>query len=78
MNSLHNTFRLLSSSLLLSLILISCNKKDENQQKTTETDEVLVPVSLTKVAQATRSESIVASGLVASSEEARLSFKLAE
>jgi multidrug efflux system membrane fusion protein len=76
MNSLHNTFRLLSSSLLLSLILISCNKKDENQQKTTETDEVLVPVSLTKVAQATRSESIVASGLVASSEEARLSFKI--
>lgn len=76
MNSLHNTFRLVSSSLLLSLLLISCNKKDETQQKTTETDEVLVPVSLTKVDQATRSESIVASGLVASSEEARLSFKI--
>ncbi|AYQ34123.1 efflux RND transporter periplasmic adaptor subunit [Runella sp. SP2] len=76
MNSLYNTFRLVSSSLLLSLLLISCNKKDETQQKTTETDEVLVPVSLTKVDQATRSESIVASGLVASSEEARLSFKI--
>lgn len=76
MNSLHNTFRLVSNSLLLSLLLISCNKKDETQQKTTETDEVLVPVSLTKVDQATRSESIVASGLVASSEEARLSFKI--
>ena len=76
MNSLHNTFRLVSSSLLLSLLLISCNKKDETQQKTPETDEVLVPVSLTKIDQATRSESIVASGLVASSEEARLSFKI--
>lgn len=76
MNSLHNTFRLVSSSLLLSLLLISCNKKDESQQKATETDEVLVPVSLAKVDQATRSESIVASGLVASSEEARLSFKI--
>ncbi|WP_028524158.1 efflux RND transporter periplasmic adaptor subunit [Runella limosa] len=76
MNSLHNTFRLVSSSLLLSLLLISCNKKDETQQKNPETDEVLVPVSLTKVDQATRSESIVASGLVASSEEARLSFKI--
>ena len=76
MNSLHNTFRLVSSSLLLSLLLISCNKKDETQQKAPETDEVLVPVSLTKVDQATRSESIVASGLVASSEEARLSFKI--
>ncbi|MCA0231793.1 MAG: efflux RND transporter periplasmic adaptor subunit [Bacteroidetes bacterium] len=76
MNSLHNTFRLVSSSLLLSLLLISCNKKDETQQKNPETDEVLVPVSLTKIDQATRSESIVASGLVASSEEARLSFKI--
>lgn len=76
MNSLYNTFRLISSSLLLSLLLIGCNKKDETQQKTAETDEVLVPVSLTKVDQATRSESIVASGLVASSEEARLSFKI--
>ncbi len=76
MNSLYNTFRLVSSSLLLSLLLIGCNKKDETQQKTAETDEVLVPVSLTKVDQATRSESIAASGLVASSEEARLSFKI--
>lgn len=76
MNSLHNTFRLVSSSLLFSLLLISCQKKDETQQKNPETDEVLVPVSLTKIDQATRSESIVASGLVASSEEARLSFKI--
>lgn len=76
MNSLYNTFRLVSSSLLFSLLLISCQKKDETQQKNPETDEVLVPVSLTKIDQATRSESIVASGLVASSEEARLSFKI--
>lgn len=76
MNSLHNIFRAVSGSLLVSLLLVGCNKKEETQQKAAETDEVLVPVSLAKIEQSTRSENIVASGLVASSEEARLSFKI--
>lgn len=67
-------------SLSISVLLWGCGSKAEHNQ-TQKTalaaiDEAVVPVKLTPVSTVVRAEPIVASGLVSSSEEARLSFKV--
>lgn len=69
----------LFSSFVLAGALWSCgsSKADEKTtDKIPQTDEVIVPIKLAPVSTITRAEPIVASGLVSSSEEARLSFKV--
>ena len=67
---LHYTF-----FIIHLLLLISC-KEETKTQTTIITDQSIVPVQLAKVEQTVRAEPIVASGLVASTDEARLSFKV--
>lgn len=64
------------TSLLLAVALWSCGSKAERGPAEMSSDEALVPVKLTKVQTVVRAEPIVASGLVSSAEEARLSFKV--
>ncbi|MBC3784274.1 efflux RND transporter periplasmic adaptor subunit [Spirosoma utsteinense] len=67
-------------SLSLPVLLWACGSKAEN--KTTESTttarsvEGVVPVKLTPVTSVVRAEPVIASGLVSSAEEARLSFKV--
>lgn len=66
-------------SLSLSVALWSCGgKADKTAAKSAEVnaDEGVVPVKLTPVTSVVRAEPVVASGLVSSAEEARLSFKV--
>ena len=64
-------------SLLLSIALWSCGSKAEKPATATTTaDEVIVPVRLAPVSTVAGAEPIVASGLVSSDQEARLSFKV--
>ena len=65
-------------TILLAVALWSCgsSKADEQMASATIPDEILVPVKLATVSTVTRAEPVVASGLVSSSEEARLSFKV--
>ena len=66
-----------SSFFIIHLLLLgSCSKKQEQPQTPIITDQSIVPVQLAKVEQTVRAEPIVASGLVASTDEARLSFKV--
>ncbi len=59
------------------VFFISCNKKEETKvEKSVFTDEVVIPVQLAKVENISRAEPILASGIVASTDEARMSFKL--
>jgi membrane fusion protein, multidrug efflux system len=63
-------------SIGLTVLLSSCHKEqDEKTTKAVSLDEAITPVQLSAVEQTVRSESIMASGLVASTDEARLSFK---
>lgn len=63
--------------LFLGVLLASCAKEENQKIKDTAfADETIVPVELAPIESVTRSESITSSGLVASSEEARLSFKI--
>ena len=70
-------------SLLLIVSLWGCAGKKESETTTTAatdstvvTDGSVVPVRLASVQQVERAEPVIASGLVSSSEEARLSFKV--
>ncbi len=64
-------------SLLLTVALWACGSKAAEKTATnTATDEVVIPVKLAPVGTVVRAEPVVASGLVSSSEEARLSFKV--
>lgn len=64
-------------AFFIVVLMAACGKKENQQQETvSSTDEILTPVQLTKIEAVSRSESITASGLVASSEEAKLSFKI--
>lgn len=67
-------------SLSLSVLLWACGSKAENKttESTTATESVegIVPVKLTPVTSMVRAEPVIASGLVSSAEEARLSFKV--
>ncbi len=70
-------------SILFITTLWGCGNKSEKPEtavadttSTTQTDASLVPVRLAPVQQVERAEPVVASGLVSSSEEARLSFKV--
>ena len=51
-------------------------EQSQNEKPTEQTDDTSIPVKLTQVESVVRSEPILASGLVSSSEEARLSFKI--
>ncbi|MFN8346460.1 MAG: efflux RND transporter periplasmic adaptor subunit [Spirosomataceae bacterium] len=59
----------------VAIIVTACNQKETKTQETV-VDETTVPVQLAKIESVNRSENITVSGLVASSEEARLSFKI--
>lgn len=63
-------------SLLLAVALWACGSNAKDVPATTPTDETVVPVKLADVQTVLRSEPVVASGLVASAAEARLSFKI--
>lgn len=64
-------------ALFIAVLMTACGEKETKKQETVSaTDEILTPVQLAKIETVSRSESIVASGLVASSEEAKLSFKI--
>ncbi len=59
------------------LFFISCNKKEETKvEKPVFADEAVIPVQLAKVDTVSRAEPIFASGMVASTDEARMSFKV--
>lgn len=68
-------------SLFVSVTLWACGSKAERgpTEKTTVTaaaDETVVPIKLSPVSTVVRAEPVVASGLVSSAQEARLSFKV--
>lgn len=63
-------------SILLATALWSCGSKAERPAASAATDETVVPVKLSPVATVVRAEPVVASGLVSSDQEARLSFKV--
>lgn len=69
-------------ALMLSVALWSCGNKskksaDESTKASNDGSGIpVVPVKLTPVSTVVRAESIVASGLVSSAKEARLSFKI--
>lgn len=66
--------------LLFSVVftLAACQKEDTNQTTapTVVLDEAVTPVQLAPIGQVVRSEEVAASGLVSSTDEARLSFKI--
>ncbi|GAB3913527.1 efflux RND transporter periplasmic adaptor subunit [Larkinella knui] len=65
--------------LLLTGGMWACGTKAEqsrDKKPAEQTDDTSIPVKLTKVESVVRSEPVVASGLVSSSEEAKLSFKI--
>ncbi len=64
------------SFIITLFLLAACGKQEEKKADNAMGDETVVPIKLEKIAQTVRSESITASGLVASSEEAKLSFKI--
>ena len=67
-------------SLLFSVMLWACGTKASNSsdEKTTAAapEEAVVPIKLAPVSTVVRAEPVVASGLVSSAQEARLSFKI--
>lgn len=63
--------------LFIAAFITACGEKETKKEETASfTEEMLIPVQLSKIESVNRSESIVASGLMASSEEAKLSFKI--
>ena len=64
-------------SLFVSVALWACGTKAEKATATSKTvDETVIPVKLASVSTVVRAEPVVASGLVSSAQEARLSFKV--
>ncbi len=65
-------------AIAISLVGWGCGSKARQTEKqpAATADEVAIPVRLAPVETVVRAEPIVASGLVSSSEEARLSFKI--
>lgn len=63
------------ASFLLTAALFSCQKKTESKASTD--DKAPIAVELSKIETTERSEPVFVAGTVASSEEARLSFKTA-
>lgn len=66
--------KILTLSFLIISLLMSCGNKKEPKKALIEDD--IVAVRLADVSQANSTEALKASGLVASLEEARLSFKM--
>ncbi|MVM30704.1 efflux RND transporter periplasmic adaptor subunit [Spirosoma sp. HMF4905] len=65
-------------SFSLAVALWSCGSKASTDEKNTATapEEAVVPIKLSPVSTVVRAEPVVASGLVSSAQEARLSFKI--
>ena len=63
-------------SILFAVSLWGCGSKAEQKPAETKVDEVVVPIKLAAVSTVVRAEPVVASGLVSSAQEARLSFKV--
>jgi RND family efflux transporter MFP subunit len=66
-------------SILFSITLWSCGSKAEqnpSEKHSATTDEAVVPIKLSPVSTVVRAEPVIASGLVSSAQEARLSFKV--
>ncbi|GAB4049167.1 efflux RND transporter periplasmic adaptor subunit [Spirosoma litoris] len=65
-------------SILVAVVLWSCGSKASTDEKTTATapEDAVVPIKLSPVSTVVRAEPVVASGLVSSAQEARLSFKI--
>ncbi|MCX6214776.1 efflux RND transporter periplasmic adaptor subunit [Spirosoma sp.] len=66
-------------SLSLAVVAWGCSSKADKapaDQATQSADDVVIPVKLTPVTTVVRAEPIIASGLVSSAQEARLSFKV--
>lgn len=64
-------------SLLLATLVWACGTKaDQKPAETPVNEETVVPIKLTKIETVVRAEPVIASGLVSSAEEARLSFKI--
>ena len=61
---------------IIHLFLLGSCKEETKTQAPATNEQSVVPVQLAKVEQTVRAEPIVASGLVASTDEARLSFKV--
>ncbi|MFN8353745.1 MAG: efflux RND transporter periplasmic adaptor subunit [Spirosomataceae bacterium] len=70
----NNLLRLSYLLVLAAGIIVACGKKEAKKEAAIVADEV-VPVRVVSVTQASSSEPIRASGLLASETEARLSFK---
>ncbi len=64
--------------LLLGAFAVACGPKPEtaSHEKQTTTDNAAIAITLAPVGSVVRAEPIIASGLVSSSDEARLSFKI--
>ncbi|OIN57679.1 efflux RND transporter periplasmic adaptor subunit [Arsenicibacter rosenii] len=63
-------------AILPAVFLWACSTKADEKPTSSATEETVIPVRLTKAETVFRSEPVVASGLVSSAEEARLSFKI--
>ncbi|GAB4008458.1 efflux RND transporter periplasmic adaptor subunit [Spirosoma migulaei] len=67
-------------SFLLAVTLWACGSKASNSADEKQTvppaEDAVVPIKLTPVSTVVRAEPVVASGLVSSAQEARLSFKI--
>lgn len=62
--------------MALTVTLWACGSKAEHTPTNDKADEAVVPVKLSPVQTVVRAEPVVASGLVSSAREARLSFKI--
>ncbi|MVM39336.1 efflux RND transporter periplasmic adaptor subunit [Spirosoma sp. HMF3257] len=67
---------LLALSLLVTLWACGSKASPDEKQATASIEETVVPVKLSPVSTVVRAEPVVASGLVSSAQEARLSFKI--
>lgn len=63
-------------AILPAVFLWACGTKADEKPASSPAEETVVPVRLTKTDVVVRAEPVVASGLVSSAEEARLSFKI--
>jgi hypothetical protein len=73
----HFTFYILHFTLFITICACSKFKKEETKtEKPIFANEEVIPVQLAKVDTVSRAEPIFASGMVASTDEARMSFKV--
>ncbi|GAB3564698.1 efflux RND transporter periplasmic adaptor subunit [Spirosoma luteolum] len=71
-----NRFNYLHALLAIGLLASCSHSTDTPAERPAAADEAVIPVSLTTVGTVVRAEPVVASGLISSAQEARLSFKV--